>query len=212
MNVRDIIDLMGNLSIGNDNVTSTEQTIFLKYLNLAHFELYRATASLNQRIIIHETVSNNENENDWLLSKTPFLVLKVYVPILYKALEYISLYDLMNLDPDFTRTGNPYYYYVQGNVIKLQPAQTSVYSANIWYVPEPVPLNINDSASSIPYPEFYHSILADGALYYLFLDEDGFKNTQKQIEAKERWSQEKSSVISYFYNMSGKPISTFSNV
>lgn len=212
MNVRDIIDLMGNLSIGNDNVTNTEQTIFLKYLNLAHFELYRATASLNQRIIINETISNVAGTNEWILSKTPLLILKVFVPTLNKDLQKLSLYDLMDLDPGFVRTGSSEGFYVQGNIIKFYPAQTSVYSANIWHVPEPTSLNINDSSSDIPYPEFYHSILADGALYYLFLDEEGFKNNQKQVETKQRWVKGKSSLASYFYNLSGRPLSTFSSL
>lgn len=212
MNVLDIINLMGNLSIGNDNVTSTEQAIFLKYLNIAHFELYRATANINQSILLSENVSNDPNQNEWTLTRNPLLIYKVYIPSLTRGLQYLSLYEIMEKDPDLTKTGLPYHYFVQDNIVKLQPVQTSVYPAVIWYVPEPISLNINDSASDIPYPAFYQSILADGALYYLFLDEDGFKNTQKQMEAKERWSKGKSSLISYFYNMSGKPISTFSNV
>jgi len=38
--VSEIIDLMGHLSIGRDNVSADEEKIFLKYINLAHFELY----------------------------------------------------------------------------------------------------------------------------------------------------------------------------
>lgn len=212
MNVLDIINLMGNLSIGNDNVTNNEQTIFLKYFNIAHFELYRATANINQSILVSETITNDPNKNEWALSQNPLLVYKVYVPSLNRYLKYLSLYEIMEKDPDLTKTGAPYHYFVQGKIIKFQPVQTSVYSAVIWYVPEPVPLNINDSASSIPYPELYHSVLVDKALEYLFLDEEGFKNTQKQLEAKKRASKGQSSLISYFYNMSGKPISTFSNV
>lgn len=212
MNVLDIINLMGNLSIGNDNVTNTEQYIFLKYLNIAHFELYRATANINQSILVSETITNNPNQNEWPLSQAPLLVYKVYIPSLTRGLKYLSLYEIMEKDPDLSKTGVPYHYFVQGNIVKLQPVQTSVYSAVIWYIPGPTEFAITSSSSDIPYPEFFQSILADGALYYLFLDEDGFKNTQKQMEAKERWSKGKSSLISYFYNMSGKPISTFSNV
>lgn len=212
MNVRDIIDLMGNLSIGNDNVTSTEQTIFLKYLNLAHFELYRAIASINQSIIVNEIVSNAAGINEWVLSKIPLLILKVYVPILQRYLSYLSLYDLMNFDPALTKVGVPEGFYTQRDIIKFYPTQTSLYSANIWYVPEPTSLNINDPSSSIPYPESYHSVLVDGALYYLFLDEEGFKNNQKQVETKQRWSKGKTSLVSYFYNSSGRPLTTFSSL
>jgi hypothetical protein len=47
---------MGHLSLGNDNINATERAIFLQYLNLAHFELYQGTASLNQALYDFEEI------------------------------------------------------------------------------------------------------------------------------------------------------------
>ena len=40
MTVVQILTLMGSLSFGDKNITETETSLFLNYLNLAHLELY----------------------------------------------------------------------------------------------------------------------------------------------------------------------------
>jgi hypothetical protein len=62
----------------------------------------------------------------------------------------------------------------------------------------------------IPHPVY--PVLADGALYYLFQEEGGFKNTQKELEARKRWETGKSRLLSYLYTSSGQTFSTFSSV
>lgn len=204
---------MGTLSIGNDNITASEQAIFLQYLNLAHLELYRCTANLNPNLLYSETLANNAGDNVITLSYVPFLVNSVYIPSLNSNLIRRSRVDQIACDPDSTDTGNPTHFIVVENTIQFAPAvQTGVFETFVWYVPNPGDLLISTPQEEIPYPAPYHQVLADGALYYLFQDTGGFKNVQKEAEANIRWERGKSKLLSYLYNSSGTKISTFRNV
>jgi hypothetical protein len=82
----------------------------------------------------------------------------------------------------------------------------------VWYVPQPSSLSEETEEGDIPYPVAYHPVLADGALYYLFQEEGGFKDAQKDVQARVRWETGKSRLLSYLYNSSGQTFSTFSSV
>jgi len=211
MNVLDILNLMGTLSIGNDNITASEQAIFLQYLNLAHFELYQGTANLNQNLLIRENLSNEEGSNEIELSQMPFLVNSVYISSLKQKLTRLSMADVIERDPDLSETGSPEYYFVQNNIVQFYPVQTAIFPIVAWYTPNPSSFTIATLEADIPYPVSYHPVLADGGLYYLFQDAGGFKNIQKENEAKARWERGKSKLLSYLYNSSGQRFSTFRN-
>jgi hypothetical protein len=82
----------------------------------------------------------------------------------------------------------------------------------VWYVPQPSPLTEATEEAEIPYPVAYHPVLADGALYYLFQEEGGFKDAQKDVQARVRWETGKSRLLSYLYYSSGQTFSTFSSI
>ena len=52
MNVSDLIDLMANLSIGLDNPSDSDTVTFLKFLNLAYFELLQDSHAQNPQVPI----------------------------------------------------------------------------------------------------------------------------------------------------------------
>ena len=212
MHVTGLLTLMGNLSLGNDNITQVESAIFLQYLNLAHLELYQVTANLNQDLLIQETVANLEDSNQVQFSKIPYLVNSVYDRTHQRKLRRISLTDAIERDPDFVSTGNPCQYFVKQNIIHFVPVQTAVTSINVWYVPQPITLKEQTTEQDIPYPLAYHPVLVDGALYYLFQEEGGFRDSQKSQAAQKRWETGKSRLISYLFNGSSQVLSTFSSV
>jgi hypothetical protein len=214
MTVKEIIQLMANLSIEQDNMIAQEESIFLRYLNLAHFELYEATASVNQGLIENEKTGNTLVANEAFLNKSPFSIVSVFDVSNSKLLKPVSLTNLLHEDANFNRTGKPELYYLQNQVINFYPVQSNLNTINLncWYVPMPEELKITDNSDAIPYPVFAHQILADGALYYLLNDKDGFNSSQKDNETKTRWAMGKSKLISYFYNRNNIRISTFSNV
>ena len=99
MTVAHLLTLMGHLSLGNDNINATERAIFLQYLNLAHFELYQSTASLNQQLYEFEVLEKEEDEADVTLAKTPYMMGMVYIRSLKKKLKHLSLQEAIEDKP-----------------------------------------------------------------------------------------------------------------
>ena len=152
LQVAALLNLMGNLSLGNDNITEVERAIFLQYLNLAHLELYQVTANLNQDLLIQETVANQVDSNQVQLPETPYLVNSVYDLTHQRQLRRISLTDAIERDPAFVSTGTPCQYFVRQDMIRFVPVQTAVTSIKVWYVPQPITLTEQTPEQDIPYP------------------------------------------------------------
>ncbi len=211
MKVSELLTLMGHLSVGNDNITPMERSIFLQYLNLAHLELYQETANFNQDLLIQENLISQQGANTVMLSKMPYLISTVYVLTLgQKKLPRLSVVDAAEKEPG--AHGTPSAYFIQKNVLSFVPPQSAPVSAIVWYVPQPPTLTEATEEGDVPYPVAYHPVLADGALYYLFQEEGGFKNTQKELEARKRWETGKSKLLSYLHSSSGQTFSTFSSL
>ena len=212
MHVSELLSLMGHLSLGNDNITSHERAIFLQYLNLAHFELYQLTATWNQDLWASEILSNTLNTNTVTLAHSPYAVQSVYNQTHKSPLIRISLAALLEKDPALKATGHPHQYYLKGRAINFYPVQTAVLTVKVGYVPQPVAFTEHTPEQDIPYPLAYHPVLVDGALYYVFQEEGGFKDAQKALKAEQRWEQGQSRLLSYLYNTSGETLSTFMSV
>lgn len=206
---------MGTLSLGNDNVSESERSIFLKYLNRSHEQLFAKTANLNRNLPINEQVANVQDSNDVVLGNSIFSMLKVYVPSLGREggkLKYKDIFTLIEEDPGLKEKGLPTNYWITGNTIHFYPKQTAVFNTSVWYIPSITLFDLNTQEDEIPYPVEYHRVLADGALWYLFQDAAGFKNPTKEQEAKIRWEDGKAELLSYLYNSEDSLIFTFSNV
>ena len=136
----------------------------------------------------------------------------VSVPSLRTTLKKISIQRALEMDPEFKQPGPLTSYVLKKNTILLVPYQSMPLDVVVWYIPEVVSLTEDTQESNIPYPLAYHPVLVDGALYYLFQEEGGFKNTQKAQAAEQRWEMGQSRLLSYLYNASGETLSTFMNV
>jgi hypothetical protein len=216
MKVSDIISLMGTLSLGADNVTEDEKSIFLTYLNLAHAELYSKTANFNQALLKSESFAPDLDEGDspssYTLSEIPFFVNSVYLPNTRQRLTEIAITDILLTDPAFSNNqnpGQPTNYFISNNVVSLYPLQTAATPALIWYCPNSTDFTLTTPESDIPYPRNFHRILADGALYYVYQDVPGFRNSEKETASQKRWERGKSELVSYLYNSSGISFGTF---
>lgn len=212
MTVVQILTLMGSLSFGDKNITETETSLFLNYLNLAHLELYGETASFNQALYRSEEPEKLQDISYVILENPPYIMGQVYVPSLKKHLQQISMQEAIQEDPDFTKTGTLDKYVVHKQLIKLLPYDPSPIDLLVWYIPEASLFVKNTPEAEIPYPRSYHNILADGALYYVFQDQSGFKNPQKMEEAKRRWILGKQRLLSYLRGFNKTSLSTFSNL
>ena len=212
MQVAGLLNLMGNLSLGNDNITQVERSIFLQYLNLAHLELYQVTANFNQDLLTDERLVSEHPYGSVTLSEKPYLVNSVYDASNQQNLSQMSLAAKLAQDPLFMHEGRPRHYFVKRARINFVPRPTTSAVYKVWYVPQPITLTEQTTEQDIPYPLAYHPVLVDGALYYLFQEEGGFKNLQKAQAAQARWEVGKTRLLAYLYNSSGQLFSTFSSV
>ena len=212
MNVAQMISLMGTLGIGETLAEDASKQIALQYLNLAHDQLYRETANINASIWVDETLTSVNNNPTIVLSEIPFLIAKVFLKGQMCPLKPLSVLDFVQYQFDNLLQGPPLVYMFQLNTVSFYPSQPDTsYEFTVWYAPKRTPLNEFTTEDSIPYPAEYQSVLVDGALYYLFQDESGFKNPQKENEALRRWNQGRADLTAYLYGSNNQRISTFSN-
>lgn len=212
MNVSDILNDIGLLGVGLENPTSEDQAVFLKYLNLAHFDLFRKTAALNPKVIVlHQTVNANNGVLD-PLAFYPFLVKKVYVVQQNWLLNPISIDVIQKDDPSISKVETrPQYWYYYNNTLNIYPLYTG--QIGVFYIPDPISLEADTYEINIPYPVAFHPILIDGACYYLFQGEGAFKDALKMQTALARWEQGKTELMSYLTTLAGQSYySTFSRV
>jgi hypothetical protein len=124
----------------------------------------------------------------------------------------LSIEDAVEHNSDAPVQGAPCAYFIQKNILTFVPPQTAPVSVSVWYIPQPSTLTEAMEEEDIPYPVAWHAALADGALYYLFQEEGGFKSASKELEARKRWESGKSKLLSYLYSSSGQTFSTFSSI
>lgn len=214
MNVSEMLDLMATLGIGEATAVDYSEDVFLQYLNLANCELYSETASLNSDILLYEIQSNVAGQNTIEVEENPFLLAKVLPqaqPNQLKIMSVLNYSTYVFLNP--SATGSPIICTRQKKVISFYPSQDgTVYNFGVWYVPQPAVLTANTLEDDIPYPISYQQVLVDGALYYLFQDEAGFRSPQKENEALRRWKTGKTNLISYLRGANFNRMSTFCNV
>lgn len=210
MNVKEIIDLVAALSIGLEQPTQDDQDIFLKYVNLVHFELYSKTVANNPFITRkREILSVNDGVAN-VTETTPFIFSNVYL-LDGKPLKKTSADDIFKRDPGLTAAGYPSLWYFFNSRINVYPKATQ--SIGVLYVPSPQQFTLETPEAKIPYPAISHQVLVDGAAYYLYQSEAGFKAERKLIETKIRYESGKTQLLSYLQSVGGNPhLSTYRNV
>jgi hypothetical protein len=219
MDVTEIINLVSDLSIGLDSPTPDDQVVFVRYLNLAHAELFRKTAAVSPVVrILRENNLNVTNGQVDPLTQTPFLIRSVTMMDQKKPLAATSLEEIEKTDPLLTKTGQPWAWYYANSSVFVYPlttsdAQAGSGQAGVSYIAQPSALTLTTVSADLPYPALYHPVLVDGTCYYLFQTEAGFKNDLKMKLALERWERGKSELLCYLRNLSGQQYySTYTEV
>ncbi len=212
MDVREILDLAAQQSVGLESPTALDQSVYLKYLNLVHAELYRKTAPINpQAEMVTET--HETPDGSFKPQGFPVIIRSVYVaiannPLILKPITYDKI---LAKDPEMLLAGQPRYWFFLNKKIQTYPKQENTFK--IIYVKEPDPLTIETLSEQIPYPPLYHQVLIDGTCYYLFQGETGMKNKEELTLALNKWERGRQELYSYLMNLSGTNlISTFSEV
>ena len=213
MDVKEIISLMALMGVGLDEPTPTDQDIFLKYLNLAHYELYRITAASLIRFI-GENSSYQFDETGKILNLPSFYFsLDEFeyngTPLIFKDINVIKREFS---DNSLTSSGQPlHWYYKYGGDVFLYPVFGTPSEVNVTVIPNVKKFTILTTSEEIPYPEPYVTSLIHGALYYVFQSESGFKNIEKMKSEEAKWNQEKTLLLEYLQKFQSDPTSTYSN-
>lgn len=217
MDVKDIVNLLATLSIGLDAPGESDIIVFMQYINLCYFELLQATISQNPNVVkLNEQVDCNDGILDPTY-ETIFIPKSVYNISSNIPLTATIEDNVLKVDPGLTKTGIPQEWYYANGVINVYPKTTSFVSDGdgfgVRYIPQPEPLTYSNTSSQILIPTLYQQILADGASYYLFQSETGFKDQLKMQAAMMRWKEGKQKLFAYMKNISGnKFFSTYSPV
>jgi hypothetical protein len=216
MLVSDMLNHMSLLSVGPDIAPQSVRSIYLKYLNLAHFQLYNETALVNDDLMIDETLTTvyNEPTNTQMvsLSQLPLNISKVYYSTNRKFLEKKCKEDFFVYKSEINIGNSPKIYTSTKGLINIFPfINTDTYDLDFLYTPQPFNLTEFTEEEDIPYPFSYQGYLVDGALYYLFQDEEGFRSTQKNVQHQQIWNLAKINLYGDLINRSNKEIRTFSN-
>lgn len=200
------------MSVGNDTSTDDEKSIFLKYLNQAHYELYNHTASVNEDLVVNEAQTTTANSSDVTLQNNIFCVNAVFIPDRITSLESKNLMEYVAYKKEYGAS-SPSIYMFRKNTISIYPiVANKQYDLDIWYTPQPEELTETTPENDIPYPASFHNILVDGALYYLFLDEEGYQSTERSRNHTMKWEKGKQDLYAYLFHRSGQITSSFSNV
>lgn len=222
MDVSEILKLLATLSIGLDDIDVTSATdsdvvVFMRYINLCYFELLQATIAQSPFVVkLHEQLDCE----DGVLSPTSK---SLFIPkCVYNIASNVPLTgtleeDVLKQDPGLTKTGTPQAWYQANGVINVYPLTTSTVADGggfgVRYISQPTALVYNSPSADILIPPLYHQVLVDGASYYLFQSEAGFKDQAKMQAAMARWETGKQKLFAYMKNNSGKKfLSTYSPV
>lgn len=222
MDVSEILKLLATLSIGLDDIDVTnpndgDVVVFMRYINLCYFELLQATISESPTVV---KLNEQLDCTNGVLAST---AQTVFIPkVIYNISSNVPLTgtleeDVLKNDPGLTKTGIPQEWYYANGVLNVYPLATSLVSQGggfgVRYIPQPSSLTSSSLSSDILIPNLYQQVLADGASYYIFQSEAGFKDQMKMQSAMARWEDGKKKLFAYMKNISGKKyLSTYSPV
>lgn len=219
MIVDDIVDLIIALSPSSELQSSDlERSIYLSYINLVWSEVYSKIATDNRRAQIRENFVNTEWTEIIETSRKPLAINQVYLPLFknnYKngILPQKSIFEIQEIDPDLSIIDYPKCFFLQNDIIRLypQPPEAFIFSATVSYTPDFEPLSLN---STLPIPNAYYRVIADGSIKYLLIDMGGFKDNLSKEKAEKRFIEGMNDLITFIANESSKyiNISTYSNM
>jgi len=222
MDVSEILKLLATLSIGLDDIDVTnpydsDVIVFMRFINLAYFELLQATISESPLVVKLNEQLDCTNGALSSTSRNIFIPKHVYNIASNSSLSGTLEDDVLKQDPGLTKTGTPQQWYYANGVLNVYPLSTSLIADGggfgVRYISEPSPLVYNSQSTDILIPSLFQNVLADGASYYVFQSETGFKDQNKMLAAQVRWENGKKKLFSYMKNISGKKyLSTYSPV
>lgn len=211
MDVSELLTLMSTLSIGLDEPTDSDIPVFLRFLNLAYFEILQETLVQNPNVPLITELLDCVDGAVPVTAAIPFNFKCVWDHARNIPLTPTNLETIQKTDPAVSQAGTPENWYLSGGSVNVYPLFTG--KIGVRYIAEPEYLKHRTLSEDILIPKTYQLVLADGAAYYMFQSETGFKDATKMDMAMRKWVEGKRNVLLYFKNLGGKQYySTYSVV
>lgn len=202
MNVTKLVNLVSLFVFGRSEPTEDDRAMYLSYLNLADYELYRCVKN-SKRTLQEIDLFFEPNLNYAPLPEN--YIAEIYAgKIKLEPTEYF--YNLESVNNNYYFLNNNIYINRQNLPVKKDPADNiDKPFVKLISLPlrkelvENVPLPQPDPPTQIDtpiYPESYHLGLVHGAIYFLFLSQKGF--TEKIQYALKNWEGAKGDLTSYY--------------
>ena len=205
MDVSQILDILIGFGVRSDLISTDEKSTYLKYVNLAHQELYALTAVLNPDLV--SALQLNITDGYGTLPNKPYQLITVtdnnQANTSSANLKQRSVSQMVKdypqwgfEDPDIVK-GTPQYYLLRDKTLYLVPSTDTTVTIN--YIPNPQDFVLETPADEIPYPIVFHKILIDGALRYLYQDvnESSVKDDMRIRQAVLNWEMGKGRLVNY---------------
>jgi hypothetical protein len=216
MNVKEMLYQISVDSVGVDNPSDLDLALFLKYLNKAYFEIFRATDKQNQLVSHVKEVLNCVDGVCSAFSRVPLSILYVNAFNVGYNLTPKAYSDIKRDHPMLDNTGLPACYYIRENLLNIYPLGGTVTDPlviTVEYTSEPDLLTIDTVESDIPFSKMFHQNIVDGAVYYLFKSDANYKNLPKATDLKVTWESSKREIATSMMNLSNNYyVSTYSRV
>ena len=209
MQASDIINLVIDLSLGQNDVSEEERAKFIGYLRLALIDFYTRTASMNEACVKTFTQDVIDERTDIALTDTtgrptPLLFIKEIITPTFRFDKRVSWCEMQARK--FLNQHHKPVYCVQDNRVTLYSGGRTPYRIFIAYVPAFTNELKASTDLSIFIPVQWQNLLIYGTLYYIYQDMDGFKSSVKESIAAQEWQAGLSRCVAALFNASQSSI------
>jgi hypothetical protein len=206
MYVTELINFISHFIFGRNEPTEDDRDLYLRYLNLADYELFRCTKNSRRFLQELDLFFPLQVVGQPIINYTALPT--NYVAEVYTGKIKLQPIDLLyNLEMFDT---NHAYHFLDNNIyINTRILQTKVDPSDnntkpyVKLIIQPLRKTLVENVAdantqiNIPiYPESYHLALIHGAVYFLFLSQKGF--TEKIQYAIKNWQEAKSDLTGYY--------------
>lgn len=189
---------MAQLSISTDTPQPEEQNIYLNFLNIAYTSIYTNIFRQLESWNLQEFTGTLTSGSALTLPDDFFQFVTVRNTSNNSSLKAKMLQEILEEDPEFNSTGDPYYYYVLNrNQFRVYPVPSTV-NISIYYTQKVAELTLNTPEEDVQIPPEFHYAIIYSALEELYRSEDTIRSEQSVARIYENAKLWRNKLYSYF--------------
>lgn len=207
MNTTELIEYTNHLSTGKSNLTEKEKNLYLKFLNMANYELYNLASTGLACITKKEEIFLDENSNAFVLPSDLFRISSVVANNSQKLTQGLAGDTNLLEVKKYNILSNHLYTNTEYLDTKPHPKTDAMQKyISLYFVPNPATLALEeraeegDVAKSITTPVLpkpFHIFLVHGAVYYFYFANKVFLDKMAYIRTL--WQEDKE-ILTKFKN------------